>query len=216
MSYALLFGLLVSLAALVWFAWRYFHLRRRLDSYATTVRQAASEPLPSALLPEDEPGISELSNAVKVLALTFQMQNSSLEAERTKLASVLEQMTDGVLIADSQGRVTYLNPAAIRLFESENGAGRSVAEILRHHQLVDAWKRSRESGETHNETVELPARRLFLQLYVLPDRQTGGSLLLVQDLTPLRRMETVRRDFISNVSHELRTPLASLKASPKP
>ncbi len=57
-----------------------------------------------------------------------------------------------------------------------------------------------------------PARRRFLQLVVLPDRQTGGSLLLVQDLTRVRRLETVRRDFISNVSHELRTPLASLKA----
>ena len=53
---------------------------------------------------------------------------------------------------------------------------------------------------------------MFLQLVVLPDPGTGGSLLLVQNLTRVRRLETVRRDFISNVSHELRTPLASLKA----
>jgi two-component system phosphate regulon sensor histidine kinase PhoR len=72
--------------------------------------------------------------------------------------------------------------------------------------------RSRETGEAQEESVELPTRRRFLQLIVLPDRQTGGSLLLVQDLTRVRRLETVRRDFISNVSHELRTPLASLKA----
>jgi two-component system phosphate regulon sensor histidine kinase PhoR len=59
----------------------------------------------------------------------------------------------------------------------------------------------------------VPARRQFLQLIVIPDRfAEGGSLLLVQDLTRLRRLETVRRDFISNLSHELRTPLASLKA----
>jgi two-component system phosphate regulon sensor histidine kinase PhoR len=49
-------------------------------------------------------------------------------------------------------------------------------------------------------------------LIVIPDTHEGGSLLLVQDLTRVRRLETVRRDFISNVSHELRTPLASLKA----
>ena len=61
-------------------------------------------------------------------------------------------------------------------------------------------------------SVELPARRQFLQLIVIPDTHEGGSLLLVQDLTRVRRLETVRRDFISNVSHELRTPLASLKA----
>jgi two-component system phosphate regulon sensor histidine kinase PhoR len=51
-----------------------------------------------------------------------------------------------------------------------------------------------------------------LQLFVIPDQHTSGSLLLVQDLTRIRRLETVRRDFVSNLSHELRTPLASLKA----
>ena len=66
--------------------------------------------------------------------------------------------------------------------------------------------------KSQEESVELPARHLFLQLVVLPDQTTGGSLLLVQNLTRVRRLETVRRDFISNVSHELRTPLASLKA----
>jgi two-component system phosphate regulon sensor histidine kinase PhoR len=61
--------------------------------------------------------------------------------------------------------------------------------------------------------VEVPASRHFLQLIVVPDRDTrGGTLLLVQDLTRVRKLETVRRDFVSNLSHELRTPLASLKA----
>jgi two-component system, OmpR family, phosphate regulon sensor histidine kinase PhoR len=63
-----------------------------------------------------------------------------------------------------------------------------------------------------SESIEVPARRQFLQLVVIPDTHAGGSLLLVQDLTRVRRLETVRRDFISNISHELRTPLASLKA----
>jgi two-component system phosphate regulon sensor histidine kinase PhoR len=78
--------------------------------------------------------------------------------------------------------------------------------------LIETWQSSRETGEIREESVELPARKRFLQLVVLPDRQAGGSLLLVQDLTRVRRLETVRRDFISNISHELRTPLASLKA----
>jgi two-component system phosphate regulon sensor histidine kinase PhoR len=55
-------------------------------------------------------------------------------------------------------------------------------------------------------------RHQYLQLVVIPDQHSSGSLLLVQDLTRIRRLETVRRDFISNLSHELRTPLASLKA----
>lgn len=63
-----------------------------------------------------------------------------------------------------------------------------------------------------SESVELPTRHQYLQLVVIPDQHSSGSLLLVQDLTHIRRLETVRRDFISNLSHEIRTPLASLKA----
>ena len=121
-------------------------------------------------------------------------------------------MTDGVLIADAGGKVTLANPAAEGLFEVKNAIGHTVAEVLRQHKLVEAWRRSRETGLPQEESVELSARRQFLQLVVLPDQQSGGSLLLVQNLTRVRRLETIRRDFISNVSHELRTPLASLKA----
>ncbi len=121
-------------------------------------------------------------------------------------------MTDCVLIADSSGRIQLANAAAERLFETRFPVGRTVAEVLRHHQLVEAWRLAQESGEEQSVAVELPARQKFLQLFILPDRKNGVSLLLVQDLTRVRRLETVRRDFISNVSHELRTPLASLKA----
>ncbi|KAF0108985.1 MAG: two-component system OmpR family phosphate regulon sensor histidine kinase PhoR [Anaerolineaceae bacterium] len=206
MNYLLLAGLIVALLALGWVAWRYLRLHRRLDAYAVTIRRAAE----GTDLPADVPGLEEFSNAVNGLSAAFNTQLSSVEAERAKLASVLEQMTDGVLIADADGQVTFMNPAAGRIFGAQ--AGRRVAEVLRQYQLVEAWQRCCETGEAQSETVELPARRQFLQLFALPDRQTGGSLLLVQDLTRVRRLETVRRDFISNISHELRTPLASLKA----
>ena len=85
-------------------------------------------------------------------------------------------------------------------------------EVVRHHQLVEAWQRSQQTNELQSESIEVSARRQFLQFVVIPDAHAGGSLLLVQDLTRVRWLETVRRDFISNISHELRTPLASLKA----
>jgi two-component system, OmpR family, phosphate regulon sensor histidine kinase PhoR len=198
--------------AVIGLAWRYAALKRRLGKYSRTILSFAEDERPVSELPEDVAGLDEYSNAVKTLALTLQARTSSLETEHSKLAAVLDQMTDGVLIADASGRVTFLNPAAERLFDSRNIPGRTVAEVVRQHQLVEAWRRCQESGELQTETVEIPVRRQFLQLFAIPERQTGGSLLLVQDLTRVRRLETVRRDFISNVSHELRTPLASLKA----
>jgi two-component system phosphate regulon sensor histidine kinase PhoR len=121
-------------------------------------------------------------------------------------------MTDGVIIADAQGMVQFANPAAGRLFQTSNLTNRSLAEVVRHHQLVEAWRRCQQTRQLQSESVELPTRHQFLQLVVIPDQHSSGSLLLVQDLTRVRRLETVRRDFISNLSHELRTPLASLQA----
>jgi len=212
MNYFLLSALIIVIISFAWLAFIYTSLRRRLDRYTRTVRKITEDELPVTGLPEDEIGLEDLSNAVKTLALTQQIRISSLDAKRAELATVLDRMTDGVLIADAAGRVQFANPAAESLFEAKNALGHTVAEVLRQHKLVEAWQRSRETGQPQEESVELSARRQFLQLVVLPDQQTGGSLLLVQNLTRVRRLETVRRDFISNVSHELRTPLASLKA----
>ncbi|GAB4461372.1 MAG: ATP-binding protein [Anaerolineales bacterium] len=203
MNYLLTITVIFFLLA-AWFAWRYYRLHRRLDEFAARLRQQ-----------QFDTGIKELENlssALSTLLATFNLQHASLEAERARLAAVLEQMTDGVLIADAQGIVQFANPAAGKLFQTSSPIHRSVAEVLRHHQLVEAWRRCQRTREMQSESAEVPARHQYLQLIVIPDQHANGTLLLAQDLTRLRRLETVRRDFISNLSHELRTPLASLKA----
>ena len=207
MNYFLVTLIVILLFALAWFAWHYIDLRRRLDEYARTLRQMQSLDLPT-----DVKQLEYLSNTINSLAQNFNQQFSTITAERNRLATLLDQMTDGVLIADADGNIQFANPAAKKLFETSHAVGRTVTEVVRHHQLVEAWRRCQQNGGLQSETVELPARRQFLQMIVIPDQHAGGSLLLVQDLTRVRRLETVRRDFISNISHELRTPLASLKA----
>ena len=189
----------------LWFAWRYFDLRRHLDQYANLIRGQND-------LHIDAKELQSLSSAVTSLISAFDTRHSTLDAERARLATVLDQITDGVLIADEQGLIQFANPAAGKLFQTSNPLNRSIAEVVRNHQLVEAWRRSQQTRKMQSESIEVPTRHQFLQLVVIPDKHTSGSLLLVQDLTRLRRLETVRRDFVSNLSHELRTPLASLKA----
>ncbi len=202
-----LLPLIIILAiAAAWFGWRYYHLKKRLNGYASSIRNQPDR------LPTDLKDFENLSNSIASLKTAFDLRLSTLDSENDRLATVLEQLTDGVLIADSHGQVQFANPAARKLFEANSPLHHSVAEVVRNHQLIEAWRRCQQTGEMQSESVELPTRRQFLQLIVIPDTHEGGSLLLVQDLTRVRRLETVRRDFISNVSHELRTPLASLKA----
>jgi len=202
-------GLAVSLA---WLGWRQIVLRRNLNRYAAFLRAIENGQEPVGELPDNLPGLEDFSHSVKTMALALSGRTTAVEAERARLAAVLDRMTDGVLIADAGGQVQFANPAVERLFDIQKAVGRRVVEVLHQPRLIETWQSSRETGETREESVELSARKRFLQLVVLPDLQAGGSLLLVQDLTRVRRLETVRRDFVSNISHELRTPLASLKA----
>ena len=203
MNFTLFFAIIFIVLA-AWFAGRYYKLRRDVDEYARVLRQKAFE--------SDIKELGNLSSSVTSVISTLAFQHAALDAERARLATVLEQMTDGVIIADAQGIVQFANPAAGKLFQASNLTNRSIAEVIRHHQLVEAWRRCQQTRQLQSESVELPTRHQFLQLVAIPDQHSSGSLLLVQDLTRIRRLETVRRDFISNLSHELRTPLASLNA----
>ena len=165
--------------------------------------------------PETPQELSALNQSLQEMAQHLGDQIDALTSERAKLSAVLNQMTDGVLIVDLDGRVQLLNPAAERLFQINaiNALGRSVVEVLRYHQLVELWRVAKE-GQQQTTMMEIGPQHLFLQATGMPLKTSdkGSTLILFQDLTQLRRLETVRRDFISNVSHELRTPLASLKA----
>jgi len=203
MSYPFVLALILLILA-AWYAWRYYKLRREVDRYAGQVRAREAN--------TDIRQLDNLASAVTSLISTFDLQYSALDSERSRLATVLDQITDGVLIADAGGLIQLANPAAGRLFQFSDPVRHSIAEVVRNHKLVEAWRRCQQTRQMQSESVEVPARHQFLQLVVIPDQHTSGSLLLVQDLTRLRRLETVRRDFVSNLSHELRTPLASLRA----
>ena len=159
--------------------------------------------------------LEDLNQALQDTAQNIGSQIETLNKERGMLSAVLNQMTDGVIITDSDGRVKMLNPAAERLFQIKQSSDldRSIVEVLRYHQLVELWSKAND-GDRQSTMIEIGPQHLFLQVVGIPliASLPGSTMLLIQDLTQLRRLETVRRDFISNVSHELRTPLASLKA----
>ena len=203
MNYFIGLTIIVLLIA-AWYAWRYYKLRSNVDEYASRVRELETSTSTQEL--------QQLSSVISSLISTFNVQHSILESERSRLATVLDQITDGVLIADEQGLIRFANPAAGRLFQFGHPLNHSIAEVVRNHQLVEAWRRCQQTRQMQSESVEVPTRHQYLQLVVIPDKHSSGSLLLVQDLTRIRRLETVRRDFVSNLSHELRTPLASLRA----
>jgi two-component system, OmpR family, phosphate regulon sensor histidine kinase PhoR len=205
MDYLIGLTIIVLLIA-AWYGWRFYTLRSDLIEYSKKIRQQPNQ------FSTDVKELENLSGAITSIVSRSDVRLLMLDSERSRLATVLDQITDGVLIADTQGIVQFSNPAAGRLFQFAHPVDHSIAEVVRNHKLVEAWRRGQQTRQMQSESVEVPTRHQYLHLVVIPDQHTSGSLLLVQDLTRLRRLETVRRDFVSNLSHELRTPLASLKA----
>jgi two-component system phosphate regulon sensor histidine kinase PhoR len=203
----ILAGLFLIMA--LWFAWRYFDLRRRVRALSDQLRGIQSGKMDSNAL-IDASGETEATASVILSLLNgMQARADQIEIERGKLSAILEQMTDGVLIVAADGRVRLFNPAAGRLFDV--AIGLSVVEALRYYQLAEVWRKAGESGAVQVEEFEIGTPRRAIQMTAIPLREAGETLLLFQDLTRLRKLEKVRRDFISNISHELRTPLTSLK-----
>jgi len=160
--------------------------------------------------------VGDLAEAFNHMASKLKDMVSTVSGERDKMAAILSNMADGALIIDEQERVAMANAAAQRMLglAERDMLSRSFMEVARDHELGDVLKRCLQSGQQQSGQVETEPDRRFLRMIATPIETEGevGSLIILQDLTELRRLETMRRDFVSNVSHELRTPLASIKA----
>ena len=166
---------------------------------------------PARERPRDE--IGRLTSAFNTMADELEQRVDALADQRNALTAVLTLMADGVVITDADQRVQLINPAAAEILDVSpaEAVGERFVTVARDYQVVEVWRRCRACGDEQSEMVDMIGQGPFLRVVVTP-LSDHGCLVLLQDLTKIRQLETVRRDFISNISHELRTPLASLRA----
>ena len=134
-------------------------------------------------------------------------------ADRDRFSIILTNMADGIFVVNAASRITLINPAAQKIFKLDTEVvGRPFIEATRDAEVHRIMRLCLENGRQESGFVENRARHMYLGVVATPMQKSKGCILLVQDLTELKRLETVRRDFVANISHELRTPMASLKA----
>jgi two-component system phosphate regulon sensor histidine kinase PhoR len=136
-----------------------------------------------------------------------------LTTERDKMTAILSNMADGILVVGGAGEVTMINRAAERIFQfsADKKLGHTFIEVVHDHEIDGILQKSLKTGEQQMGVVEIEPGRQLLGVVATPIVGTRGCVVLLQDLTEMRRLEKVRRDFIANISHELRTPTASLR-----
>ncbi|MCS6861043.1 MAG: cell wall metabolism sensor histidine kinase WalK [Abditibacteriales bacterium] len=163
--------------------------------------------------------IGELTTALNALSLRLLETQAELQREKEKSEAMLTRMADGIIVTDVSGRIVLFNPAAERIFglPAQRALGRTVTDIFMDYDLSTMLTRALGQGvpQTAEVKVERPQERIlnvFVTLVETEGRQGHGAVIVLHDLTEIRRLENIRRDFVANVSHELRTPVASLRA----
>ncbi len=133
------------------------------------------------------------------------------------LEIILSNMMEGVIAVDTSARVLFLNQAIGRLFEIDSGdvKGKHLLEVVRQNQVNGLLQSVLNDQKSRTDEIRtfVPEEHIFeaIAAPLIEKEKMIGALLVLHDVTRIRRLEQVRRDFVANVSHELRTPLASIK-----
>jgi two-component system, OmpR family, phosphate regulon sensor histidine kinase PhoR len=182
---------------------------RALVEYAERAQDGARRPAVASR--QDE--IGGLASSVQRLADRLEQQVSELAAERHRFEEILEGMSEALIALDEHRRVTLINRAAVVLLgQTAPTVGRTLLEIVRVPELNALLDGVAPGGEITSE-FDLGAVSPRRVLARAKRREPGDYVVVLLDVTELRRLENLRRDFVANVSHELRTPVSIIKAN---
>jgi two-component system phosphate regulon sensor histidine kinase PhoR len=178
-------------------------------------RKMAAGDLKQSILVRSRDEAGELGQSFNEMAGNIRKLVEGISSEQSKLATVLSNMTDGVIVADKEGNIILANHTAGKLFNFQTSVviAKTVIEATHDHEVANLAKRCLATGEQLNTQVELTPTGKYLQVIAIPisGNILSGCLLLFQDLTELRNLQTMRRELVGNISHDLRTPLAGIK-----
>ena len=207
-------GVAIPLALIV--SWMFSApLARRVQAIARVAERYSAGDLSRSTY---DYGTDELGSVARVLDSSVQelgVRIEELSRDRARMVAILAGMVEGVLVVDRQGRLQLVNRAAQDMLRVDASAtSRSYLEVIRHPDISAQLTRALRGDDVGSQEVALsrdPGRTFVARAAPVSGTGGGGAVLVLHDITDLRRADQIRRDFVANVSHELRTPLTAIR-----
>lgn len=205
---------LIAMALSIWLA---SSLTKPLLDMASTARQlaAGNHTLHIRTSSRDEVGL--LADTLNHMTDELRSKIDALSEDRSQLQAMLTSMVEGVMVLDYRGHVLQVNPALERMFGVTRALarGRQFSDVFQHQELTALVSTvlAERTGREGEILLGPGGRCLHIEASVAGGQKENEAcaVLVFHDITELRKLENIRRDFVANVSHELRTPLTSIK-----
>ncbi|GMK47809.1 MULTISPECIES: two-component system histidine kinase PnpS [Paenibacillus] len=215
----LIIGLLILFIVAAFISYRIaLSLTRPLEQITKVAQRIKQMDYKARVKVRKQDEVGELGHAINAMAESLEVQMTRIRQNESQLESVLENMINGVMMIDPAGKILLMSRRAGELLGISTGelVGRNYAEAKQQYELSQLIQEALEGREHIREeiTFYFPEERL-LELNLVPilqeNQEFGGVLLVLADVTAIRRLERMRSEFVANVSHELKTPIAAVK-----
>jgi len=194
-------------------------ITKSIEEIAKFSREIRSGNFKARLFLREKGEIGELAGNINDMAHELKTMLERSREEKHRMEEILRNMSDGLMLIENNGNILLCNAAAKKFFGIESDAeGRPLIETLRNAELAVIIKKALAAEETVSQEIEVMYPREFSLLatavpfYYPPERKNASSIVLsLHDITRLKQLEAVRKDFIANVSHEIKTPITAIK-----
>lgn len=195
-----------------------FSITRPIEEITRVARNITQRQFASRVRIKATDEIGQLAGAINFMASSLEQQMREISENQQRLSGVLNNMTSGVMLVNEQRRIQLVNPAAEKLLGASGSdvVGKLHIEAGKNIGLSQYIDRCLETGEKFREEVHVfyPQERILdanFAPYLNFKGEAMGVVVVLHDITEIRRLEKMRSDFVANVSHELRTPITSIK-----
>jgi len=187
-----------------------------IEEITTVLKEIASGRFRKRLFPKEKDELGKLANDVSDMAQALQEKLKQSEEEKYMTEAILSNMSDGLMLTDTKGRILLSNYALKNFFGIESDMeGRTLMETLRNVEVMELVDKVIDTGEPISREIEVThPKEMYLMATATPftvKEKPSGVVLAFHDVTRLRQLEDMRRDFIANVSHEIKTPITAIK-----